>query len=262
MPRPRTAAGLLLALAVVPALAGCFFRKSEHRAANWLDEMRARATPEGTLALRTVLIERPVGDQYLSGDLWASAGKPLTHAHATLLARNGVRVGVFAGVIPSEFDRLIHSEHSTIDPTHRTTQPDAPKVIPVNGPLDRCSFHAQAELTAEPAAVDVSAAECGLSVTAYPADGGRVRLVCEPQVQHGERQPFLKPTSDGTGFTREDRKPLESYPTLGWEITLAPTDYLVVGAAEDAAGTLGRAFFFTGTEDQLRQRVLVIRAIR
>jgi hypothetical protein len=262
MPRPGTAAGLLLALALVPALAGCFFRKSEQRASEWLDRMRAAATPEGTIALRTVLIERPVGDRYLAHDLWAAANKPLTHEHATLLARNGVRVGVFSGVIPGEFDRLVHSEHATVNPIHRTTQPGAPKVIPVNGPLERCAYQAQAELTAEPTQVDLAAAECGLSVTAQPADGGRVRLVCELQVQHGERQAFLKPTSDGTSFAREDRKPLEAYPTLTWQVTLGPTDYLVVGPADDVADTLGRAFFFTGHEDQLRQRVLVIRTMR
>lgn len=262
MPRPGTAAGLLLALALLPALAGCFFRQSDQRASGWFDRMRGMTAPEGTIALRTVLIERSVGDRYLAHDLWTTAHKPLSHEHATLLTRNGVRVGVFAGVIPGEFDRLVHSEHSTIDPIHRTTQPGAPKVIPVNGPLDRCAYHVQTELTAEPTPVEVVRAECGLSVTAYPADGGQVRLVCELHLQHGEKQAFLKPTSDGTSFARADRKPLEAYPALNWEITLGPADYLVVGPADDVAGTLGRVFFFTGHEDQLRQRVLVIRAIR
>jgi len=262
MPRPRTAAGLLLALALLPALTGCFFRKSDQRASGWLDQMRGLATPEGTIALRTVLIERPVGDRYLAHDLWTTAHKPLTHEHSTLLARNGVRIGVFSGVIPGEFDRLIHSEHATINPLHRTTQPGAPKVIPVNGPLDRCAYQVQTELTAEPTPVELVAAACGLSVTAHAVEGGRVRLVCELQVQHGERQAFLKPTSDGTSFAREDRKPLEAYPTLTWTLTLGPTDYLVVGPADDVADTLGRTFFFTGHEDQLRQRILVIRTMR
>jgi hypothetical protein len=253
---------LLLALALAPALAGCFFRKSEQRASGWLDDMRRAAAPAGTIGLRTVLVERPVGDRYLSHGLWADAHKPLSHEHTTLLARNGVRVGVVSGITPAEFDRLVHSDHATINPLHRTTQPGAAKVIPVNGPLDRCAYQVQAELLAEPTPADVRAAECGVSVTAHPADGGRVRLVCELQVQHGERQPFLRPTSDGTGFTREDRKPLDAYPTLGWEVTLGPADYLVVGPADEVADTLGRAFFFTGHEDQLRQRVLVIRAIR
>jgi hypothetical protein len=87
-------------------------------------------------------------------------------------------------------------------------------------------------------------------------------LHCELQVQHGDRQGWLKPSADGTAFAREDHKPLAAYPTLSWEVTVGPSDYLVVGAAEQPADTLGQAFFFAAGDGRQRQRVLVVRAGR
>jgi hypothetical protein len=215
------------------------------------------------LAIRTVLVERPAGDPFLSRGLWASAGKPLPHEQSALLARNGLRVGVLTGMVPGEFEALVTSEHAAASPhMHRTMQPDRPKVVPVHGPLDRCSYRAFPDLAADAVPVELTAAECGLSVIARPAGGDRVTLVCEPQVQHGDKQAWLKPSADGTEFTRRDAKPLEAYPMLAFEVTLGPQDYLLIGPADEPADTLGQAFFYTATEDRARQRVLVIRALR
>ena len=257
MRRPWKASGLLVL--VCAAATGCLFRGSDSRSAGWYDRVRAM-TGSGP-AIRTVLIERPAGDPFLSRGLWASAGKPLTHEQSALLARNGLRVGVLTGMVPGEFEQLITSEHATINPMHRTLQPNKPKVVPVNGPLERCSYRAFHDLAADPTPVELAAAECGLSVTARPGEGDRVTLVCEPQVQHGDKQAWLKPSADGTEFTRRDAKPLEAFPTLGFEVTLGPQDYLVVGPADEPADTLGQAFFYAATENRARQRVLVIRAL-
>lgn len=258
MRRPRKASGLLVL--VCAAATGCLFRGSDSRSAGWYD--RIRAMSGSGLAVRTVLLERPAGDPFLSRDLWASAGKPLPHEQSALLARNGLRVGVLTGLVPGEFDQLVTSEHAAVNPMHRTMQPNKPKVVPVNGPLARCSYRAVPDLAADPVPVELTAAECGLSVTARPAGGDRVTLACEPQVQHGDKQAWLKPSADGTEFTRRDAKPLESYPALGFEVTLGPQDYLLLGPADDPADTLGQVFFTTATEDRARQRVLVIRALR
>jgi hypothetical protein len=258
MRRPGKASGLIVL--VCAAATGCLFRGSDSRSAGWYDRVRAMA---GTgLAIRTVLVERPAGDPYLSRGLWASGGKPLPHEQSALLARNGLRVGVLTGMVPGEFDHLITSEHTAVNPMHRTMQPNKPKVVPVNGPLDRCAYRAVHDLAADPVRVELGGAECGLSVTTTPGEGDRVTLICEPQVQHGDKQAWLKPSADGTEFTRRDAKPLESFPTLSFEVTLGPQDYLLIGPTEDPVDTLGQTFFYTATEDRARQRVLVIRAFR
>jgi hypothetical protein len=260
MRRPWMASGLLVL--VCAAATGCLFRGPDSRSAGWFDRVRGLTGVESGLTLRTVLIERPAGDPYLSRGLWESAGKPVPHELSTLLARNGLRVGVLSGMVPGEFDRLVTSEHSTVSPMLRTFQPGKPRVVPVNGPLDRCTYQVLHDLAADPARVELAGAECGLSITARLADDDRVTLLCEPQVQHGEKQAWLKPTTDGTGFARRDAKPLEAYPTLAFEVTLGPQDYLIVGPADEPADTLGQAYFYPAGEDRLRQRVLVIRALR
>ncbi|HVK18271.1 MAG TPA: hypothetical protein VM533_15120 [Fimbriiglobus sp.] len=258
MRRPWKASGLMVL--VCAAATGCLFRGSDARSAGWYD--RVRSMTGSGLAVRTVLIERPAGDPYLSRDLWASAGKPLSHEQSALLARNGLRVGVLTGMVPGEFEQLVTSEQAAVNPMHRTMQPSKPKVVPVNGPLERCSYRAFHDLAADPTPSELFTAECGLSVTVRPGEGDRVTLVCEPQVQHGDKQAWLKPSADGTEFTRRDAKPLEAFPTLSFEVTLGPQDYLLVGPADEPADTLGQAFFYSVTENRARQRVLVIRALR
>ena len=256
MRRPGTTGGLLLVMACAAA-AGCFWTGEARTVL--LDRGRGAAQPDAGLILNTRLIEQVVGDPYLNGGLWGATARPVGHEQSALLARNGLRVGVLSGVLPDPFDRLVHSESATVSPMLRTVVPGRPKVVPVNGPLDRCSYRAVRDLSADPETVELSAAECGLAVTAAPAAGGRVRLACAFQVQHGDKRAWLAETADGSEFTRRDRKPLAAYPALTFEVTVGPDDYLLIGATADPADTLGQAFFLTA-DDLPRQRVLVIRA--
>jgi hypothetical protein len=256
MRRPRTAVCGLI------ALAGCVGSDPAPRQANWFDQAReatGAALADG-VALRTGLIEASPGDPFLTSDLWAAVSKPVSHEQSMLLARNGLRVGVLGGLTPARFDALIASDATTKFTTYRSFQPGVPKVVPVNGPLDRAVVRTAADLTADPTEATFTAAECGLSVTARPAAGGRVALVVEPVVQHGDKELFLTAAADGSGFARTDHKPRESYPALRFEATLAPDEYLVVGPTADPAGTLGQLLFVDAAGDRVRQRVLVVRA--
>lgn len=259
MRRPRKAGGFVAVLLGLCST-GCFATDGSTRTA-FINGVRGLTTPgPDGLYVQTTFIEQPAGDAYLTKGLWAAAGKPLAHELVTLLAMNGLRVGVFTGNPPGEFDRLISSDHTTINPTFRTMQPGKPKVIPVNGPIDQLDYRAVTVLTADPTRTSGTDAECALSLTAWPADNNRVRLVCELLVQHGDRQSWIAPTSDGTAFTRQERKTLETFPTLSWEVMLSPGDYLVVGATDDPVGTLGHAFFFPTVNGVVRQRVFVTKA--
>jgi len=258
MRRPGKAGGFLV-LVIGLFSTGCVSTDSTHTA--FINGIRGLATPgPDCLHVQTTFIEQPAGDAYLNKGLWAAIGKPLPHELTTLLARNGIRVGVITGNPPGEFDRLISSEHTTVSPTFRTMQPGKPKVIAINGPIARVEYSAVTSFTADPTPTTGNDAECALSLTAWPADNNRVRLVCELLVQHGDRQSWIAPTTDGTAFTRQERKNLETFPTLSWEITLSPGDYLVVGATDNPVGTLGQAFFFPMVNGVIQQRVFVTKA--
>ncbi|OWK44344.1 hypothetical protein [Fimbriiglobus ruber] len=241
---------------------GCISSKSESRSAGgWWDQFRAiTGGPDGGMHLKTALIDRPAGDPYLNKGLWEAVGRPLPHELTTRLAQNGLRVGLFSGIIPSEFEQLIRSDHATINMMLYTAQSGKPRVIPVNGPLETCSYQVRTEIAGDPVRLDLAAAELGLSIAAVPLPGGRIRLTCQPQVQHGDKQAYLQPSTDNTSFVRQDHKPLETYPTLQWDVTVSPDDYLVIGATEDPVGTLGQALFFTSDGSRVRQRALVVRA--
>jgi hypothetical protein len=152
------------------------------------------------------------------------------------------------------------SSEDALSPMARTLQSDVPKVIPVNGPVEALRLSVRQTLKSDPVASELMDVECGLSVTAKSPERGRVTLRCEPEIQHGERQHFLRPTAEGTGFSRQEQKPRLSYPALGFEVTLAPGEYLVVGPTAEPLGTLGQAYFYAAAGDHVRQRVLVVRA--
>ncbi len=255
---PRMSRAGLTVAVLAAACVGCLPKAQSLKPAAVWDRLRG-ANPDA-LVVRTALVEAPAGDPALGGDLWATAGRPLGHELAALLAHNGLRVGTFSGLMPPDFERLSRAPHATLDATDRSFTPGKPKVVPVNGPLGRLTFRDRADLGAESAPWDLTAAECGVRVTATAAAGGQVTLAVEPQIQHGDKQLFVKPTADGTAFAREDRKALKGYPSLAFDVTLGPKDTLVIGPTPDPAETLGGGFFLSASGDRVRQRVLVIRA--
>ncbi len=264
MLRPGWAGGVLV---VLVACAGCLPRQEIQRASGWLDRARGKGgTPlaPDAIVLQTTLIDQPAPDPYLTQELWTAGTvtNPLNSETAAILELNGLRVRLVTGVPPAKFLSLISSEESTLSPTARACSPGKPKVVPVNGPLERVACQIQSDLKADRVKFELEDVECGLSVTARPEADGRIRLWCEPQIQHGNRQTWLRPTTDGTAFSRHEQKPLTAYPTLGWDIVLGPDEYLLVGPTADPAGSLGKAFFFMDQADRIRQRVLVIKAGR
>jgi hypothetical protein len=252
--------GLLIGVVLLAACVGCFPKAEQLRPDAVWDRLRG-ANPDAFI-VRTMLVEAPAGDDSLTRDAWATAGRPLRHELSALLAQNGLRVGTFTGVLPGDFERLTRTPHATLDAMDRSFTPGKPKVVPVNGPLDHLTYRDRTDLAAEPTPWDFAAVECGFSVTIAAAAGNAVKLTFEPQLQHGDKQLFLKPTADGTAFARDDRKALKGYPALAFDVTLGPKDTLVIGPTADPAETLGGGFFLSAANDRVRQRVLVVRAAK
>jgi len=92
------------------------------------------------------------------------------------------------------------------------------------------------------------------------AADGRVKVWCEPQVQHGDRTDWFRPTADGTEFVKQGEVPVERYPGLGFEVLLGVNDYLLIGWPAETDATLGAALFGVEANGRPRQRVLVVRA--
>lgn len=254
-PRWLCAVGCGLALAPV----GCFWlqRPAPPQASGRVAPPAAPADGAQRVVYDTRLIEQPVGDSYLSRGLWADATDPLPHQQSALLAANGLKVGLVSGTRPAEFDKLTTGEGSAIAPTLRRGLAGKPKLIPVNGPLDRYAAEVADAFTADPRQLEWKDAECGVVAVGTPEPDGRVTVRCQFHLQHGDKRARWTPTDDG-GFDRTDDRPRETFPTFEFEVTLDPSDALVVGPTARPDGTLGGAYFFTA--DHAKQRVLVIRA--
>src|SRR5262245_34268854 len=174
--------------------------------------------PEG-LFVESMLLERPLGDPLLDRDLWAATlpvGAPETRA---LLAENGLRVGVLGGNLPQRLQDLLESEADTVDPRGLTFNLRKEAVLPHAGPVDPCKFALTTDLAGQPKAVELKQARCGVLVRPQPAEGGHVRVWCEPQIQYGERRDLYRPNEDGTGFAKIEEVPLERFPTLTFDVT-------------------------------------------
>ncbi len=247
--------GGALAVAVCAAAVGCHWWPHAER----VGPARAAlpdAAADGAY-VEAVLVERPVGDAVLDRDLWAAAKPPMPAETDALLAENGLRVRVIGGNLPPAFRRLLETD--AVDPHGFTfgTRPDV--VVPTSTPPDPCTFRVLPDLAGARKDVSLKAPHCGVLVRPTWGGDGKLRVWCEPQVQHGERIDKYEPNGDGTGLTVTGEVPTERYPGLGFEVVLGPDDHLVIGSPSGAAGTLGEAAFTAEANGQTLQRVLLIR---
>lgn len=259
MPRAGGACAVLVALAA----AGCLFPASRRA-----DAFRPPpptvaglppAAPDG-LYLESLLLERPLADPDLDRELWAAAGSAVPPAARALLAENGLRVALLGVQLPPAFRRLLGSSADAHDGRGRTFANRTEEVIPTAGPTDPCDFGVLATLGGERTRLKLAKARGGIQVRPERTADGRVKIACEPQVQHGERVPRFRPTADGTEFVAESEVPLERFPGLGFEVTLGPDDYLLIGSPAAASDTLGGVLFTADANGRPRQRVLAVRA--
>ncbi len=212
------------------------------------------------LYVECVLLERPAGDEQLDRDLWASALPSLPPQISALLQENGLRVAVLSGTLPAAFQKLLDSESDTVNPHGLTFATRKEAVIPTADPHDPCEFEVLTDFASSRSRVKLSQPSAGVMVRPESRPDGRIKLWCEPQIQHGVHVETLRPTADGTGFVMQAEVPVASYSSLGFEVSLAPNDYLLIGWPASAAHTLGSVLFAVEANNLPRQRVLVIRA--
>lgn len=255
----RMRGALLLMLANVAAV-GCLF--PQRPSVTTIVKSLTPPTPVEGVIVDSVLIEQPVADGFLDHDLWADACPIATASPEvrTLLDQNGLRSGVISGAGPQKFQTLLGSDTDTVSPLRTTFQVRKDTVIPTATPGDVCKFRLRTDVAGKPLPVELKQARCGIHIRPQLMADGRVKVWCEPHIQHGERQQWLRPNEDATRFSKHDEVPVEKYPALGFEVLLEADDYLLLGWDSDAAETIGSVLFTADANGQPRQRVLVIRA--
>jgi hypothetical protein len=205
------------------------------------------------------LVDQPAGDPFATDGIWDMARSFLTHEQEALLAENGLRVGLISGVVAPEFLSRVTTERYLIDPRAYATKPGEEKIIPINGPVERASIRVVRDWKTADETLQAMGVECGLAVTGMPAERNQIQFTCEPAIQFGEKQAWLRPSADRTQFVWDRSKTKDPFSTLSWQIVLGAGDYLIVGPTSQPSGTLGELFFFAAEPARVRQRFLVIR---
>jgi hypothetical protein len=257
--------GFLVAIGVsISLLVGCTPLQSG-RARNLWDTYNplgfVSPSTRDKVVIRSVLVDQPLGDPYLSRELWSGTLSPLAADQAALLAENGFRVGIFPSNPPGELLSRINNEDSALKPNEGTVTIGEAKTLGVNGPIPRAVFGTYTEIGAQATVHELSGAEFAFSVTPTMLEGGKIKLSFEPRTQHGTKQGWLRPTIDGTGFSWLDSKAHDRFTKLSFDVTVSPGEYVVIGPTEQPTDKLGGATFVMN--DTLgRMRVLVVRAWR
>jgi hypothetical protein len=257
----RHGRGLLLGL-LTATMIGCMSTPVIHTTA-WLDRFRRGATPVGpdVVQMDVAVIERPIGDRTLNDTLWTYADEQVVALeHRAVLEDNGFRVGQVGGMAPPDLQNLLTSEKSLANARRLTARAGEPKQLPLGAPAAQCHFQIQRE--GAPVVVALEQAEYTFEVLSSLTPDGRTRLHFTPVIPHGRTEQMIRPATDRSGLMLATEKPAERYPEFGWDVTLAPNEYAVIGARYDQPQTMGHRYFVRPDETVPVQRVLVIRTSR
>jgi hypothetical protein len=241
-------------------LAGCAGSDSLH-STSWLNPA-ASAPIQGKdiVQMDVALLELPVGDHFINYELWDNTDEQIVDLeHKAGVDDNGFRVGQIIGMTPGHLQGLLTSKRSCINPRRRLL-PSGRETNQMLGPaFAHVSY--QIKQNGQTTSEVLDQVQFLLQVVPTLTKDGRISLNFTPKAQHGESLPELKPATDGSDWTYQITKPCKAYPALGWKVTLAPNDLLVVGANIEQPHSLGyHSFVQDEPAGQEVQRLLVIRA--
>jgi hypothetical protein len=218
-----------------------------------------QAPPEADSVLMDVaVIERPVGDRYLNGELWdwtdQHPGSPEQNA---ALEDNGLRVGRLVGSTPGQLQALLTSKrHCVIRwrqflPVGRSVALTVGRKVP----------EARYQVGQDPE-VALEQAQSYLLAMPELTTGGRTRLQFTPQFKYGGTVAEYQAAPDMSGWMLTYGPRSKTYPALGWEVSLAPNEYVLLGATLDNPQSLGYQLFVQDDGQTVTQRVVAIRTGR
>ncbi len=262
------AAGVILCLA---ALAGCR-NIAEPVGKSPLKPPRMSAE---SVALDVFFVRFPFGELEPNGALWADVDEMHLPAEVRQrLARNGFRVGLVGGQVPTSLSKLLELkdkpaprcrslENRIVDLEHE------PRVV-------RRHMELRAGVRTEVIASDVQeetpvllcgstgvegesfrSAQAVLAIKAYPERDGRVRVKLVPEIHHGESK--LRYVGMQGALRIEPGRAKRAFEEMTIEALLAPGQILLVSTLLDRPSTLGHRFFAENADGHVEQKLLVLR---
>lgn len=252
---------LSLAPVLLLALGGCATLPEPTKATSWLKRLRTPGLDANVVQIDVALIERPVGDNFLNNELWTHTDEMIVDIERKgLVEDNGYRVGQVVGGTPIGLQTLLHSERACVNPRRRLVPAGLPVTQVLSGNLATASVHVfQGKQKQE---ISVDRARFCLEVVPTLTTDGRTKLCIAPKLETGETMLPFQPDPDKSTWSLRVERPAKTFKNVSWDVTLAPGEFLVIGARLDRPNTLGHRSFVVDDLSNPMQRLLVIRTTR
>jgi hypothetical protein len=253
---------VLLLLVMALPLAGCAVEGSS-RSVSFLPSARGLQGLKGpdVVQMNVAVLEVPVGDPYVNDELWGLADEQqLTRDQKAVVHENGFRIGQIRGITPPGLQSLLTSERDNPRPRYQQVRAGLACVIDVGPPLADCSCRVCDNGRSLP--VNAANAQMGLDVTPTLTEEGRVCLRFKPRIGRGGASSNQANLGEAPLWMVLTQRSARTFPELGWEVTLEPNEYVVIGGILDQPQALGYRSFIRPDETNTVQRLLVIRTAR
>ena len=251
--------GCLALLPILLALSGCL-RSEQVEPSNWMRQFKSAAiTPEHAL-LEIALLECDLGDDYINRRIWEHTDELVDFKKRGIIEDNGFRVGQLVSTPPTEFQKLLLSPRSCINP--KALIFPAGKTSPIFLPQTQTQLSYEFVDGSEHSEVTLNQARCCIDVTARFDSEGRTILTFTPKVEHdAPALPFHAAPESSTWELRTG-KAAKKHVELSWEATLGANQYLFIGGRLDREKTLGQVAFTQPDGERPVQWLMVIRNSR
>jgi hypothetical protein len=237
---------------VLPFLVGC--TATDGPRARWMDRFNPfRPAPEtDTAFVKYVVVERPIGGEDINRRVWDRVDEHvLSFESRTMLERCGLRVGTTGESMPGPLRAMIDKPRADRGYRGRSFALDKPISIPLGGSVPRAEFPVPVEDGA-PTTFARDDVALGFQIIVKDAGDGKVNIRLVPEARYKDANQLL------AGSTGERDVGTELFPAAGIELTLAATDYLVIGTDVYWDRTFGHSAFVDVDRDRPVQRLLVL----
>ncbi len=252
---------LLLPALLVAAMIGCT-TDAPIRSTAWFKSRPGfhGLTGNDVVQIEWALLECPVGDHYLNEKLWTLTNEQIVPLERkAILEDNGLRIAQLGGLLPTEFQDLLHSERTNPRPRRRQVRAGQSTTLPLGPIRTKCHLKSLPGISESANSNEFVNTTFGLLLTPTMASDGKVRLSILPQVQFGDPKVVVKPTEDGSGWSRQEQVRTEHLDALKSEVVLTAEDYLLIGGWFGRQETFGQEAFIRVDEPRPVQRLLVVR---
>jgi hypothetical protein len=253
--------GVWLAGFAACLLAGCVSDR-QGSVSTWSERFRAlnHGKTGNVVQIDVALIERPIGDSVLNSDIWSADCTDEQILNLDMhhkLWKNGFRIGQIVGPTPSNLYQMLTSERCCANPRRMVVEEGKTAIIRLGAVVARCKYTIDNDgvTTTE----ELLKAHPSLAVVPTITPEGNTLLRFVPKMEFGESISDFHAAKDRDGWVMEIHRDSKSYPELGWEITLPPNKFLIIGTWLDRPETLGSQSLIDRDSHSPVQRVLALR---